>query len=188
MTKDLLSQETKDEHMILSCRPSIQRRSARRRTTADGTGRKYQSIHGKSHGGRHKSKQKVVEVTHARNNGHETLVPTIIAEVPKGRFVNNLLKTKLLHAHQIGKVTKGRQDGTIGKQTSGEVMMERNNKTNGNETDGDLNPIGPSIFRSGVRRRAKQIRLRTVGSIRKKITASMFATVAVNRKLSRVKQ
>ena len=188
MTKDPIPQETKDETLRLSCRPNIQRRHARRKTTTDRTGEKDQNLRGESHGSRQKTEQKAVRVTHARNNGHERPIPMILAEVPKGTLVKHRWKPKLLHAHQIGKVTKGRQDGAIGKQGSGEVMMERNDTTNGKETDGDLHPIGPSTFRGGVTRGAKRMRLLTVGSIRRKLTASMFATDAVSRKLARVRR
>ena len=79
---DPIPQETGDE----MC-PSIKRQRARRKTTTDRTGEKDQNLRGESHGGRHKTKQKAVEVTHAHNNGHETLVPMILAEVPKGTLV-----------------------------------------------------------------------------------------------------
>ena len=94
----------------------------------------------------------------------------------------------MLHANHIGKVTREREGGALGKRKSGEVMMEKGNKTIGKKTDGELNPIGRSIFRNGVRRsrvrgHAKQMSLQTVGSTHRRHTASMFATGAVNRKL-----
>ena len=84
----MIPPETSDE----MC-PSIQRQRARR-TTTDRTREKDQNLRGESHGGRHKTKQKAVEVTHARNNGHETMVPMILAEVPKGTLVKNIIRSQ----------------------------------------------------------------------------------------------
>ena len=78
----MIPPETSDE----MC-PSIQRQRARRERTTDRTREKDQNLRGESHGGRHKTKQKAVEVTHAHINGYETLVRIILAEVPKGTLV-----------------------------------------------------------------------------------------------------
>ena len=101
--------------------------------------------------------------------------------------MENRQKPKVLDAHQIGKMTKGRQDEAIGKQSSGAVMMEQYTTTIGRETDGDLHPIGPSTLRGEITQGAKPMRVMTVGSITRKLTASMFATDAVSRKLAKEK-
>ena len=141
--------ETSDE----MC-PSIQRQRARR-TTTDRTQEKDQNLRGKRHGGRHKTKQKAVEVTHAHINVYETLMRLVLAEVPKETLAKqNYQKPKLQHAHQIGKITKGRRDAAIGEQGSGKLMMRRDSTTNGKETHGTMHPNVPSSIRDGVPRGA----------------------------------
>ena len=101
--------------------------------------------------------------------------------------MENRQKPKLLDAHQIGKMTEGRQDETIGKQSSGAVMLEQYTTTNGRETDGSLHPIGPSTFRGEITSGATLIRVMTVDSGTRKPTASMFATNAIGRNLAKEK-
>ena len=179
----MIPPETSDE----MC-PSIQRQRARR-TTTDRTREKDQNLRGKRHGGRHKTKQKAVEVTHAHINAYETLMRIVLAEVPKETLVKQKYqKPKLQHAHQIGKVTKGRRVAAIGKQGRGELMMKRNSTTNGKETHGNLHPNVPSPIRDGVTRGAKRTEVLTVGSNQRNFSASMFATIVENRKLSRIRR
>ena len=83
MTKDPMLPERKEETLTRSRRPNIQRQRARRKMTTDGIGEQNQNLRGERNGSRHKTKQKAVEVSHARKNGHEKLLPMILAEVPK---------------------------------------------------------------------------------------------------------
>ena len=166
-TTDPDPQLQKDETLRHS--PNIQRRHAAQR-----------NLRGEIHGSRQMTKQQAIRVIHGRKNG-----TIILAEAPRGTLVENRQKPKLLDAHQIGQMTEGRQDETIGKQSSGAVMLEQYTTTNGRETDGSLHPIGPSTFRGEITQGAKPMRVMTVGSIRRKFTASMFATDAVSRKLAK---
>ena len=175
--------ETSDE----MC-PSVQRQRARR-TTTDRTQEKDQNLRGKRHGGRHKTKQKAVEVTHAHINVYETLMQLVLAEVPKETLVKQKnQKTKLHHAYQIGKVPQGRRDAAIGKQGSGELMMKRNSTTNGKETYGIMHPNVHSSIRDGVPRGAMRTEVLTVGSKQRNFSASMFATIVGDHTLSRIKR
>ena len=94
----------------------------------------------------------------------------------------------LQHAHQIGKVMKGRQVEAIGKQGSGKLMMKRNSTTNGKETYGNLHPNVPSSIRDGVPRGAMRTEVLTVVSKQRDVSASMFATIVGYRKLSRIER
>ena len=185
--------------------PNIQRQRARR-TTTDRTQEKDQDLrrkrHGtrhtqekdqnlrrKRHGDRHKTEQKAVEMTHAHINACETLMRVVLAEVPKETLVKQKYqKPKLQHAHQIGKVTRGRRIAAIGKQGSGELMMRRISTTNGKETHGNLHPNVPWSIRDGVPRGAMQTEVMTVDSKQRNFSASMFATIVGDRTLSRIKR